>query len=485
MSTVVTAKLQEQFDAGLETRADFTIDQPLERYGQVDHAVWKQLYARQSALLQGRACDAFVAGLAKIDLPADRVPSFADVNRQLKPATGWEIVAVPGLVPDRVFFEHLANRRFPVTWWMRRPDQLDYLQEPDCFHDLFGHVPLLIDPVFADYMQAYGRVALAVADDADALARVVAECARGLDFVGFYAGGSVARGFASSTGSRGWHEVENFDFNWSLYAPGGRAIKTAYVGDDWDDAVFARKVEAAAARLPVLGRAPKALAPGRYRTYFAPAAIYEMTYLIGWDGFSARAHQSARSALHKLHAGEVALDPRVSIAESLTLDIVPAFNADGYRRDSVPLVVAGRSAGRLVSARSAREYALAPNGANDDESPQSLTIAGGTLADDDALAALDTGLYVGNLWYLNFSDRMNCRMTGMTRFATFWVEGGKIVAPVDAMRFDDSFYRLFGPGLEQLGATPALQLNDAGWGERATGGAQVPGALVRGFELTL
>lgn len=172
MSTVVTAKLQEQFDAGLETRADFTIDQPLERYGQVDHAVWTQLYARQSALLQGRACDAFVAGLAKIDLPADRVPSFADVNRQLKPATGWEIVAVPGLVPDRVFFEHLANRRFPVTWWMRRPDQLDYLQEPDCFHDLFGHVPLLIDPVFADYMQAYGRVALAVADDADALARL-------------------------------------------------------------------------------------------------------------------------------------------------------------------------------------------------------------------------------------------------------------------------------------------------------------------------
>ena len=172
MSTVVTAKLKEHFDAGLETRADFTIDQPLEQYGQVDHAVWNQLYARQSALLQGRACDSFVAGLAKIELSADRVPSFADVNRQLKPATGWEIVAVPGLVPDRVFFEHLANRRFPVTWWMRRPDQLDYLQEPDCFHDLFGHVPLLINPVFADYMHAYGRAALAVADDPQALARL-------------------------------------------------------------------------------------------------------------------------------------------------------------------------------------------------------------------------------------------------------------------------------------------------------------------------
>lgn len=170
MSTVVTAKLQEQFDAGLETRADFTIDQPLDRYGRVDHAVWAELYARQTALLEGRAADAFVAGMKRLTLPADRVPSFEDVNRQLKPATGWEIVAVPGLVPSDVFFTHLANRRFPVTWWMRRPDQLDYLEEPDCFHDLFGHVPLLIDPVFADYMHAYGQAALAVVDDPEALA---------------------------------------------------------------------------------------------------------------------------------------------------------------------------------------------------------------------------------------------------------------------------------------------------------------------------
>ena len=96
------------------------------------------------------------------------MPSFDAINEQLIPATGWRIVAVPGLVPDQVFFEHLANRRFPVTWWMRRPDQLDYLQEPDCFHDLYGHVPLLINPVFADYMHAYGRAALA-ANDANAL----------------------------------------------------------------------------------------------------------------------------------------------------------------------------------------------------------------------------------------------------------------------------------------------------------------------------
>jgi phenylalanine-4-hydroxylase len=101
-------------------------------------------------------------------MPPDRVPSFDEINAKLTPATGWQIVAVPGLVPDQVFFEHLANCRYPVTWWMRRPDQLDYLQEPDCFHDLFGHVPLLINPVFANYMHAYGRAALA-ANDAGAL----------------------------------------------------------------------------------------------------------------------------------------------------------------------------------------------------------------------------------------------------------------------------------------------------------------------------
>ncbi|WP_220702183.1 phenylalanine 4-monooxygenase [Trinickia fusca] len=171
MSPASTAKLKEQFDAGLTTRPDFTIDQPLSHYGEVDHAVWSQLFARQAALLKGRVCNEFLDGLALLELPANRVPSFEAINRQLRPATGWEIVAVPGLVPEGVFFEHLANRRFPVTWWMRRPDQLDYLQEPDCFHDLFGHVPLLINPHFADYMHAYGRAALAfAAGDADAVA---------------------------------------------------------------------------------------------------------------------------------------------------------------------------------------------------------------------------------------------------------------------------------------------------------------------------
>jgi phenylalanine-4-hydroxylase len=153
----------------LPVRDDHTMAQPLEAYTAADHAVWQHLYARQRGLLDGRACGAFLDGLAALNLPQDRVPDFADVNRQLQAATGWQIVAVPGLLPDTVFFEHLAERRFPVTWWMRRADQLDYLQEPDCFHDLFGHVPLLLDPVYADFIQRYGELARSAAPEALAM----------------------------------------------------------------------------------------------------------------------------------------------------------------------------------------------------------------------------------------------------------------------------------------------------------------------------
>jgi phenylalanine-4-hydroxylase len=156
------ASIESQpFQPGQSSRADCTLPQPLEAYTAADHAVWAQLFARQSALLQGRACAPFLHGLAAMQVSAERIPVFAEVNRQLAAASGWEIVAVPGLVPAQIFFEHLAQRRFPVTWWMRRADQLDYLEEPDCFHDLFGHVPLLIDPVFADFMQRYGQLAAA------------------------------------------------------------------------------------------------------------------------------------------------------------------------------------------------------------------------------------------------------------------------------------------------------------------------------------
>ena len=138
-------------------RADWTIDQGWDRYTPAEHQVWMTLYERQRAMLDGRACEPFMKGLEALDLHRSGIPDFARINVELNRLTGWSVVAVPGLVPDEVFFDHLANRRFPAGQFIRRADELDYLREPDIFHDVFGHVPMLTDPVFADYMQAYGR----------------------------------------------------------------------------------------------------------------------------------------------------------------------------------------------------------------------------------------------------------------------------------------------------------------------------------------
>ncbi len=138
-------------------RADWTIPQGWDRYAASEHAVWKALYDRQTELLRGRACDAFVAGMNALPIEPDCIPDFERLSEVLLRATGWQVVAVPGLVPDEVFFEHLAHRRFPAGRFIRRAEQLDYLEEPDVFHDVFGHAPLLMNPVIADFIQAYGE----------------------------------------------------------------------------------------------------------------------------------------------------------------------------------------------------------------------------------------------------------------------------------------------------------------------------------------
>jgi phenylalanine-4-hydroxylase len=137
--------------------ADWTVDQNWSHFTDEEHRLWDRLFARQSSQLQGRACSAYLRGLDVLRLSKPGIPDFRELSDRLMALTGWQVVAVPGLVPDAVFFDHLANRRFVAGNFIRRPDQLDYLEEPDVFHDVFGHVPLLADPVYADYMQAYGE----------------------------------------------------------------------------------------------------------------------------------------------------------------------------------------------------------------------------------------------------------------------------------------------------------------------------------------
>lgn len=133
------------------------VEQPWDSYTDDDHDVWRILYERQRELLVGRACQEFLDAQDGMGMSPNKIPKFSELSETLKQATGWTLIGVEGLLPEFDFFDHLANRRFPVTWWIRRREQLDYIEEPDLFHDLFGHVPLLMNPVFADYMAAYGR----------------------------------------------------------------------------------------------------------------------------------------------------------------------------------------------------------------------------------------------------------------------------------------------------------------------------------------
>jgi len=159
-SATVDAEVKHGLAAGAEfkpARADWTIEQGWERYTAEDHATWKTLFERQARMLAGRACDEFVDGMARLPMGPDEIPDFRRLSDMLVKQTGWEVVAVPGLVPDEVFFDHLAHRRFPAGQFIRKPHELDYLEEPDVFHDVFGHVPMLMNPAIADYIQAYGQ----------------------------------------------------------------------------------------------------------------------------------------------------------------------------------------------------------------------------------------------------------------------------------------------------------------------------------------
>ena len=314
----------------------------------------------------------------------------------------------------------------------------------------------------------------------------VVEAGRGLDLVGLYAGGPILEGCASSRGQRNWQRVDNFNFEWCLYHDRDKAVKTSYSGPRWDGGAFEAKMGFAREQLALLGRPARSLDPGRYRAYLSPAAMEDVMGMLCWGGFGLKSQRTKHSPLMRLADGTASLDARVGVAENTAEGLAAGFQRDGFVRPArVELIRAGRPGDCLASPRSAREYGVATNGANGEEVPESLELSPGELPQADALKALDRGIYVGNLWYLNFSDRSACRMTGMTRFASFWVEGGEIRAPLNVMRFDDTAYRMLGSELEALTRERDLILQGGTYGARNTASMRLPGALVRDFTLVL
>jgi len=322
-------------------------------------------------------------------------------------------------------------------------------------------------------------------ETADAIRQVV-DVGQGLDVVGIWASGEIMSGFANSLGQRNWFSAENFHFDWSVYQGGDKATKCGYAGTAWSGDELRRRMDRARVEVQALARKPKTVERGEYRVYLSPTALSEITDLMSWDGFGMKAQKSKVSPLMKAVDGDVRFDPRVSLSDNPSSGRSPGFDAKGFvKPPSVTLIDSGVYKDSLVSARSAAEFGVATTGANAGESPTCLEMAGGGLAEADVLKELGTGLWINNLWYLNYSDRPACKMTGMTRFATLWVEGGEVVAPVNVMRFDDSVFRILGEGLVDLTAEPQLMLSAMTYGKRDMGSSCLPGALVDGFCLTL
>lgn len=310
--------------------------------------------------------------------------------------------------------------------------------------------------------------------------------ARSQDLVGLLSAGPIFRGFASSLGHRGWHQTASVLLDTSLYLRGDQAIKDSYAGFTWDPRRIHERIDSATCRLALLERPQRALQPGSYRAYLAPAALAEIFGTLGWGGFSAKALRTRQSALVRLQEGERAFSPMVTVSEKTSEGLAPAFQAEGFLKPAqISLIEGGRFAGALVSPRTAREYGISTNGASLAESPEALDMAPGALPAEEILRALGTGLLINNLWYLNYSDRGAGRMTGMTRFATFWVENGEIVGPTPVMRFDDSLYDLLGERLEALSVEREFFPDPTTYGERQTTSMRLPGALVNGLTLTL
>jgi len=305
-----------------------------------------------------------------------------------------------------------------------------------------------------------------------------------LDLVGIWASGTQNKGFANSLGQRNWFSTENFNFDWSVYHQEGKAVKMNYAGIQWDDAVLINKLENCRATLKLLSLDTITLRPGKYRVYLAPSALVELSDMLSWGGFDLKSHKTAQTPLIKMITDNKHLHSMVSINEDQNSGIGPNFTSQGFiKPEHVKLIQQGRYQTCLVDARSAKEYECDVNAAN--TRPSSINFAAGDIKDSDILSTLNTGIFINNLWYCNYSDRSNCRITGMTRYACYWVEQGNIIAPINVMRFDESIYNILGENLMGLTENRDFISDNSSYDFRSTSSSLLPGALVRDFTLTL
>lgn len=318
-----------------------------------------------------------------------------------------------------------------------------------------------------------------------AVVEAVVGPAQGCDMAGLYAAGSIVRANRNSKGQRHWFATQTFFMDYSLYN-GSRAVKGSYAGTQWEPAQWAANLAHSRHLLVLMDKPLQSVKPGQYRTYLAPRAVADLVGMMGWNALSASAWKQGRSPFKKLADKEARLSPLLSVTENFGLGLTPRFNGLGeVSEKAVRLIAAGELVTLLVSSRTSKEFGLAANGASESEAPRALDVAPGSLEEKDVLQQLGTGLYLSNLHYLNWSDPVSARVTGMTRYACFWVENGEIVGPIKDMRWDESLYDALGDKLLALTTHTAIDPAVDTYFQRALGGSRTPGALIDGFTFTL
>jgi predicted Zn-dependent protease len=317
-----------------------------------------------------------------------------------------------------------------------------------------------------------------------AIAEILAPVA-GLDFTGFYAGGKVIRAYSNSLGQSNWFATDSFFVDYSIFNSQQKAVKGTYSDRCWQPQIYGHQIESAKAQLIKLALPAKHLARGNYSTYFAAAAVAEIFDLLRGSASQSSIEQKDSPFL-KLQLEQEQLSEKFSLIENFSQGNVPRFNQQGEIAPlSLPIITNGKLVNTLINSRTAKEYAKVSNGANRSEYLRSPQVLPGNLADSEILKNLDRGLYLSNLHYLNWSDRPSARITGMTRYACFWVENGEIVAPIENLRFDDSIYRFLGENLISFSQTVQFVPDVSTYSDRSLGGVDTPGMLVQDFSFTL
>ena len=307
-----------------------------------------------------------------------------------------------------------------------------------------------------------------------------------LDMVGVLSSGNIIKGFSNSLGQRNWHESTSFNFDWSVYSKNGKAIKQNYSDQKWDQNIFDRLFSECTQKLHVIDYKEQKIIPGEYKVYLSPSALNEIIDMMSWGGFSYKANKIGSSPLHLMNKGEKELNKIVSFSENLTNGISPKFHSDGFiKPEKTNLIINGKYNKSLVSPRSSLEYSVKHNAAEYYESPVSIELEPGEIKTEEILTSLNDGIYLNNLWYLNFSDRNNGRITGLTRFGCFKVSNGEYVGPINTMRFDETVYNILGDKLIGLTDNQQLLMDSSTYEERSTYNSTIPGALVDSFKMTL